>query len=115
MAVECDQIYGDTFNVTENSVEGIGNNVSLEFKEMDFTSEGASRLVICGKSPIDKNTIHIQFTGDEGESKQLIEFIYSDEYEERVFNINKVTGMQKVSFIFLPGSNFDFKWFRFEK
>ncbi|MBY0098432.1 hypothetical protein [Mesobacillus maritimus] len=49
--------YGDTFTITDKSVEGIGNNVSLEFIDMDFTSEGASKLVVYGCSPIDKNTI----------------------------------------------------------
>ncbi|MFC0471359.1 glycoside hydrolase family 2 TIM barrel-domain containing protein [Halalkalibacter kiskunsagensis] len=114
-ATECDHIYGDTFTITENSVEGIGNNVSLEFEQMDFTNEGAKKLVVYGRSPIDKNTIHIRFANEEGESSnQLIEFMQSDGYEERVFELEKIKGMQKVTFIFLPGSNFDFGWFRFE-
>jgi beta-galactosidase len=115
MAVQCDHIYGDTFTITENSVEGIGNNVSLEFKNMDFTSEGASKIVIYGRSPIDKNTIHIRFANAEGKSNQLVEFTHSDNYEERVFELEKITGVQKVTFVFLPGCNYDFGWFRFEK
>jgi beta-galactosidase len=114
MAVECDNIYGDTFTITENSVEGIGNNVSLEYENMDFASEGASKIVIYGRSPIDKNTIHIRFANAEGQSNQLVEFAYSDEYEERVFELKKITGVQKMTFVFLPGCNFDFGWFRFE-
>ncbi|WP_299090514.1 glycoside hydrolase family 2 TIM barrel-domain containing protein [uncultured Metabacillus sp.] len=114
-AADCDHIYGDTFKLNENRVEGIGNNVSLELDVLDFTSEGASKLVIYGRSPIDKNTIHIRFADQEGETNQLIEFTYSEEYEERVFELDKITGVQKVTFIFLPGSNFDFGWFRFEK
>jgi beta-galactosidase len=115
MAVQCDHIYGDTFEIKENSVEGIGNNVSLEFEEMSFGTEGASKLVIYGKSPIDKNTIHVRFENSEGQSNQLVEFIYSEGYEERVFDLQKVTGTQKVTFVFLPGCNFDFGWFRFEQ
>ncbi|OPJ59277.1 glycoside hydrolase family 2 TIM barrel-domain containing protein [Clostridium oryzae] len=114
-ASECDSIYGDTYTKTEKNVEGIGNNVSLVFEDMDFTKEGVSKLVICGKSPIDKNTIHVRFANAEGESNQMVEFTKTDAYEERIFNINKITGMQKVTFIFLPGSNFDFSWFRFER
>jgi beta-galactosidase len=114
MAVECDNIYGDTFTITENSVEGIGNNVSLEYENMDFASEGASKIVIYGRSPIDKNTIHIRFANAEGQSNQLVEFAYSDGYEERVFELKKITGVQKMTFVFLPGCNFDFGWFRFE-
>ncbi|MFD1136601.1 hypothetical protein [Paenibacillus urinalis] len=82
---------------------------------MDFTAEGASRVVFYGSSPIDKNTIHIRFAGPDGESNQLVEFTQSNGYEEQVFELETVTGQQKVTFIFLPGSNFDFGWFRFEK
>lgn len=114
-AATCDHIYGDAFVITESSVGGIGNNVSLEFKQMDFTSEGATRLVVYGKSPIDKNTIHIRFANEAGENNQLIEFTLSDDYEERVFDLDKITGIQNLIFIFLPGSNFDFGWFRFDK
>lgn len=115
LATECDRIYGDTFTITPNSVEGIGNNVSLAFEEMDFTSEGAAKLVVYGRSPIDKNTIHIRFATDEGESVQLVDFTQSDGYAEQVFALEKITGIQKVTFIFLPGSHFDFGWFRFER
>jgi beta-galactosidase len=114
-AAACDRIYGDTFEIIESRVERIGNNVSLEFDQMDFAAEGAAQLVICGSSPIDKNTIHIRFAGEEGESNQLVDFTLSDGYEERVFPLHPITGLQKVTFIFLPGSRFDFGWFRFEK
>ncbi|MCM3786246.1 DUF4982 domain-containing protein [Neobacillus mesonae] len=114
-AAQCDHIYGDTFTISGDNVEGIGNNVSLEFTEMDFTAEGASRLVVFGSSPIDKNTIHIRFAGPNGENNQLVEFTQTQDYEEQVFELEKITGLQKVTFIFLPGSNFDFGWFRFEK
>lgn len=114
MAAQADHIYGDTFRVNNESVEGIGNNVSFEFEHFDFTSKGAVKLRIFGKSPIDKNTIHIRFANEEGGSNQIIEFTKADKYEERVFTLEKVTGIQKVTFIFLPGCNFDFGWFSFE-
>ncbi|MEX1029337.1 MAG: glycoside hydrolase family 2 TIM barrel-domain containing protein [Paenibacillaceae bacterium] len=114
-AATCDHIYGDTFEIKGHRVERIGNNVSLEFTYMDFTMEGASKLVICGRSPIEKNTIHIRLAGETGESNQLVEFMKSDGYEERVFDLEKVTGNQNVTFIFLPGSNFDFDGFHFGK
>ncbi|MDN5316117.1 MAG: beta-galactosidase [Thermoanaerobacterium sp.] len=114
MAAESDHIYGDTFTVKGNYVEGIGNNVSLVFEDMDFTSEGATKIVVYGRSHIDKNTIHVRFANSESESNQIIEFTKSDEYEERIFELKKITGKQKVTFIFLPGCNFDFGWFRFE-
>lgn len=114
-AAECDYIYGDTFIIVENAVEGIGNNVSLVYEQMDFGTKGASRLVVFGNSPIDKNTIHIRFENSEGQINQIIEFTQSEGYEERVFQLRKVSGAQKVTFIFLPGCNFDFGWFRFER
>ncbi|WP_240636655.1 glycoside hydrolase family 2 TIM barrel-domain containing protein [Paenibacillus silvae] len=114
-AAACDHLYGDSFTVKQDRVERIGNNVSLEFEQMDFTSEGTSKLVIYGASPIDKNTIHIRFAGANGQSNQLVEFTQSERYEERTFELERVSGEQKVTFIFLPGSQFDFGWFRFEK
>ncbi|MDQ0920601.1 glycoside hydrolase family 2 TIM barrel-domain containing protein [Paenibacillus sp. V4I5] len=114
-ATECDRIYGDAFTISEASVEGIGNNVSLEFDQMDFASQGAAQLVVYGRSLLDKNTIHIRFANPEGEENLLIEFTQSDGYEERVFELEKMTGLQKVTFLFLPGSHFDFGWFRFDR
>lgn len=94
-------------------MEGIGNNVSLEFTHMEFSGKGASQLVIKGRSPIDKNTIHIRFAGENGESNQLVEFEKSNGYEERVFELEQITGMHNLTFVFMPGSSFDFSWFRF--
>lgn len=114
LAIDSDHIYGDTFTKKDKSVEGIGNNVSLAFDGMDFTSEGMTKLVVCGRSPIDKNTIQIHFANQEGDSKQIFEFTHTEDYVEKEFNLEKITGEQRVTFIFLPGCNFDFGWFRFE-
>ncbi|MBS4209341.1 glycoside hydrolase family 2 TIM barrel-domain containing protein [Bacillus sp. FJAT-50079] len=114
-ASECDQIYGDAFDIADKYVEGIGNNVSLVYENMDFTSEGVTRLSIFGHSPIEKNTIHIHFSDGDIKSNQIIEFPQTEEYEERIFTLDKITGMKKVTFIFLPGSNFDFGLFQFKK
>lgn len=113
-ATESAHIYGDTYTIKPDSVEGIGNNVSLEFEPMDFGDKGPTKLVVCGRSPIDRNTIHVRFSSDAGQVNQIIEFEYSDKYEEREFKLEKVAGRQKVTFIFLPGSDFDFAWFRFD-
>lgn len=112
-AVDCNIIYGDSYEVTGNSIEGIGNNVSLVFEHMDFGSTGATRLTLYGRSPIDRNHVHIQFEGEDGEHRQQIEFAYSEGYEERSFELEHIKGMQRVTFLFLPGSNFDFGWFQF--
>ncbi len=114
MAAECDHIYGDRFTMREEIVEGIGNNVSLEFDDMHFTGDGATKLTIYGRSHHDKNTIQLSFLCEEVETKQMIEFTKTDIFEQKTFQIEKISGKQKVTFIFLPGCHFDFGWFRFE-
>ncbi|MDF2942347.1 MAG: glycoside hydrolase [Herbinix sp.] len=106
-------IYGDSYTIGEDCITGIGNNVTIVFDEMNFGTDGFKKLVVCGRSSIDKNTIHVRFNNAEGEVKQLAEFQYSDQYVEREFNLESVTGVQTVSFVFLPGCKFDFKWFQF--
>ena len=92
-AADCDRIYGDTFKIVDNRfVQGIGNNVSLEFDEMDFSADGASKLVVYGRSALDKNTIHIRFAHLDGESNRLVEFRQADVFEEQVFDLEPVAG-----------------------
>jgi len=112
-ALDNDQIYGDSFVLAEDAIEQIGNNVSLVYQDMDFGEAGSANLVICGHSPLDKNTLHILFNGPQGESKQIVEFAHSDGYCEREFELELVAGPQTVTIVFLPGSQFDLKWFRF--
>ncbi len=111
----CKKIYGDTFTVNDDAVCGIGNNVTFVYDNMDF-EEGAARIVICGRTDLPNNTVHIRFRkGDESINK-IIEFGYADDYTERAYEISGINGgYDEVLFVFLPGSNFDFKWFRFEK
>lgn len=106
-------IYGDSFTITSDAIEQIGNNVSLVFEDMDFGEEGTRKLVIEGHSPIDHNTIHVLFNGEQGDSKQLVEFSFSEGYCEREYMIEQVKGLQTVTFVFLPGSQFDFRSFQF--
>ncbi|MDO3410121.1 glycoside hydrolase family 2 TIM barrel-domain containing protein [Saccharibacillus sp. CPCC 101409] len=114
-AADCDRIYGDAFERGERGIEEIGNNVSLEFDDMDFGAAGTDVLTLLGRSPIDRNTIQIRFENADGEFRRLIEFAKSDssDYEERAFPLERIAGRYKVTFIFLPGSRFDFGGFRF--
>lgn len=111
-ALDYSRIYGDAYTLKQDSIEDIGNNVTISFEDMDFT-DGIRKIAICGRSPIDKNSIHIRFSGDEGEQNRLVEFTYSEDYLVREFELEAVKGLHTVSFVFLPGSDFDFKWFRF--
>lgn len=110
--VENKQLYGDSFTVTEKAIEGIGNNVSLEYADMDFGEQGVSRITICGRTPLANNTIHVRFVGEESVN-QIVEFPHEEEYTVHSFDLQPVKGVQKVVFVFLPGCDFDFEWFQF--
>lgn len=114
-AASADHLYGDSFVVAEHAVEQIGNNVSLEFTGMDFGGEGAGSLMVCGRAPNGDNTIHVRFFDGEKEDKQIIEFAGSNDYARREFPLMPVKGKQTVTFVFMPGSCFDFDSFQFKK
>ncbi|MCQ2576726.1 MAG: DUF4982 domain-containing protein [Treponema sp.] len=115
-ALDANDVVGDSFCKTETAVEGIGNNVNLDFHNMNFAEDKATKVTICGKSNTENNSINLKFFDKDGNSvTELIEFPHTDDYEEKTFEIKPVTGEQKVSFVFLPGCNFDFKWFKFDK
>lgn len=128
LAVDNDTLYGDTYTLGGDAITGIGNNVTLTYKNMDF-SQGVHGITICGRSVLDKNTIHIRFANAEGSLNQIAEFVMSDNtasgnaagsaagddgYVCRHFALDNVEGMYNVNLVFLPGCNFDLKWFRFE-
>ncbi len=113
-SVYCDKIYGDKFTVNQDDVTGIGNNVVLDFGEFDFTGESPSAIAVTGRSLLPQNSINILVSGDT-EKRLIIEFERSEEYVERIFPIEPLSGKCGVSFTFLPGSDFDFKSFRFIK
>ncbi|MBR1663362.1 MAG: DUF4982 domain-containing protein [Ruminococcus sp.] len=112
-AVSCANIYGDSFEVNADDITHIGNNVVIEYGSFDFTNRQPTKLIITGRSLLDMNSIHFKFTTDKTELI-LLGFEKSEEYTERSFDISGISGEGKVSFTFLPGSDLDFKAFRFE-
>ena len=77
---------------------------------------GVKQLLIDGHSPIDKNSIHVRFEREDGESvNQIIDFTKTSDVTEKIFDIEEINGRGKLNFIFLPGSQFDFKGFKFLK
>lgn len=113
--LDADSIYGDTYTLEGDTATGIGNNVSFVYEDMDFGSKGISGITICGRTKLANNTIHIRFEDETGSDKRIIEFGYSDDYVMRHYELESISGKGTVSFIFLPGSDFDFRWFRFEQ
>ncbi len=112
---ECENIYGDTYERKENAVCGIGNNVTFAYENVDF-SDGVKKLVICGRTELDNNTVHVRFRKGDVVVNKIIEFSFSEQFTERIYDICDIGGMyDEVTFIFLPGCKFDFSWFKFLK
>ena len=115
LAIENDKLYGDEYTVTEEEITGIGNNVSIDFKGMDF-GEGVTGIVIRGRSHIPKNTIHLKFTAADGSyTRQMVEVPYSETETEQRFALERVKGLVDLTMIFLPGSRFDLRSIRFTR
>lgn len=119
-AAECNRVYGDDFIIELEAITGIGNNVTVEFEHMDFGDEGVSKIEITGRTPLSVNTIHIHFTKEDGTKQNcIVEFNKRNEnssnlnYVSQLFEIDKLEGKGTVTFVFLPGSNFDFYSFQF--
>lgn len=109
------RIYGDTFKEDDKCITGIGNNVFIEFDDMDFGDETPKKIIVCGRSKLENNSIHLKFDGENGIKTELLEFAGSIDYTERSFDIEGVKGKNTVGFVFLPGCDFDLKYFRFMK
>ncbi len=114
-ATENSRVYGDTFTVTDDAITGIGNNVTIEFDGMDFGDRIATKLILCGRAPAGDNSIHLKVDNPDGTggAVTLLEFAGTPEYTERTFYIPPVTGNKRIGFVFLPGSNFDLRSFKF--
>ena len=117
-AGECDAISGDSFQRSDQAVTGIGNNVTLLFEKMNFGTKGAVIIHILGRTKLSQNTIQLRFRDvmdPTAEDVCVIEFLGqgSEEYVEQEFLIPVVFGERDVSFVFLPGSQFDFSSFFF--
>jgi len=114
-ASDKNRITGDMFQIEEDAITGIGNNVAIEYTNLDFGVDGFRSVTICGRSHIDVNTIHIRFNNGEKASNQIVEFAYSEDYMEQTFELESVYGCNHLNLIFLPGSDFDLRYIQFHK
>ena len=113
---ECDSIYGDDFATEERSIVKIGNNVILNYSALDFGTDGTDSIVINGATPNPTNAVQLRYTPAGGEQASVfLDFAQADDPTERKFSIPVLTGVNDISFVFLPGTKFDFISFRFEK
>lgn len=114
-AGEADAVYGDSFSRQGKSVWGIGNNVTLVFEGMDFGETGAASLTVCGRALHEVNNIRLLTEWEDGRKEQeSLEIFHTGERAEVSFDIAPKRGKATVSFVFLPGSAFDFDWFFFK-
>ncbi len=113
-ANQADDIYGDAYKVEEEAVTGILNNVCVEFGEVDYSEETPASVTICGKTPLEVNSVHVQLKGEE-EHRILCDFKNSSDFSQQTFDVNIPKGKYQLSVTFLPGTEFDLKWIRFNK
>ena len=106
------RIYGDSYTVGEDAVTGIGNNVILDLGEYDFSSFTPQKIIITGRTKLPFNSIQAAFEGAEKRTA-LCDFARSEEYTERAFPLEGISGRVRVSLIFLPGCDFDIRSVRF--
>lgn len=110
--LEASTYYGDSYVKTKDGFEAIGNNTTFIFKELFFEEE-VDTLEIYGFGPIN-NSIRLILTDDKGLKNTIqLEFEKSNSYKNKTFRIPKIKGIYQVEFVFLPGSNFNFKTFKF--
>ena len=109
------RIVGDSFLEDGDCIRNIGNNVSIEFDNMDFGTGGTDGVIITGRTTNEVNPISIFFENETGSERISVDFTCSESYTDRTFGFNPVTGLHKVILVFLPGSAFDLKSLQFLK
>ncbi len=112
-ASEADSIYGDSFERREDAVLDIGNNVTLTWEEMDFGTQSAAELTVDGHTALDSNAITLRMENEAGDAVDEVINFRGGERGEQSFRIAVPGGVTRLSFVFLPGSRFDFYGFRF--
>jgi len=114
-ALTADEIYGDSFTRTDEGVMNIGNNVSLIYDNMDFGDATSALLTVDGCTKLSENPITIRFQNAEGETLTTLAQFKGTERGKQCFRVEVLPGVCTVSFVFLPGCQFDFYGFQFGK
>ncbi len=113
-AGSADGLYGDSFTRKNHAVLNIGNNVTLSFEQMEFEGEGRTQLVIDGETPLSMQAVTLcQQTLDGRESRKMLSFSGGQRHRQ-CFDVDILPDARQISFIFLPGSQFDFYSFQFK-
>ena len=114
-ALEADAVYGDSFRRTGEGIVEIGNNVTLVYGGMDFGEAERARLTIDGGTALRENPVTIRYRSEDGRELTALAGFIGGGRSRQTFEVAVLPGMCEVSFVFLPGSRFDFYGFRFER
>lgn len=114
-AGDADSIYGDSFERRGSVIANIGNNVSLCFEGIDFGDVKEWNLMISGTTPLEINSITVRFKNENGVASAEVADFRGNDLAEQSFPMHVPGGKCSVTFVFLPGSSFDFRAFRFSK
>lgn len=112
-ATEADRIYGDSFQRRSDGIFDIGNNVTLEWDQMDFGEGGEVDLILRGRTPLETNAVTVRIRNETGESRTELAMFRGNGNREQTFRIRVPGGLCTVSFVFLPGCRFDFFGYEF--
>ena len=112
-AADADNIYGDCYTCMGGAVTGIGNNVTLTWTQMDFGGSGDILLEIDGRTNLPANTISLRIKNEQGDETVTAAEFSGEHAGIQRFSVTVPSGNCIVSFVFLPGSSFDFNTFRF--
>ncbi len=114
-ALQADDIYGDSFTRTEEGVLDIGNNVSLVYNNMDFGNTTTAMLSIDGSTRLHENPITIRFQNAAGAQLTTLAQFKGTNRGVQTFETKVLPGECSVTFVFLPGCQFDFYGFSFQQ
>ncbi|MCL2627320.1 MAG: DUF4982 domain-containing protein [Oscillospiraceae bacterium] len=113
-AAENDLIYGDNFKIAGKCVEGIGNNVSITYNDMDFGEKGANEVSLRWRSALSENSVRIDFENEKGTVTQMLSLTGSGDYKDVTYKLSEpLIGKGKLMFVFLPGCNLDIESIEF--
>ena len=104
---EADSVYGDDYRIDGRRVADIGNNVIINYEGLDFGEDGSEALIISGETGNPMNQIQLRYTPAGGAQKTVLLEFQQDGGREQRFDIPKLSGVNDVSFVFMPGSRFD--------
>ena len=114
-ALDADHVYGDSFTQADDGITDIGNNVSLSFENMDFGHARKVILAIDGRTPLAENPITVRFQNDDEEMLTTLAQFRGTQRGWQEFAMDVLPGVCSVTFVFLPGCQFDFYAFRFRQ